>query len=264
MFAETARYRYPQATAPMSATAYAARTSRTRKPAPRAVIAACGRTGAGAGSGTGPTRPAARGGRRGACASRARPPSGSGTIAMRVATPSGQVDQLDVEHDRGDPLPGEEVLGGLAREALEAALGVLDVADDPDRRERVEQPAEHAPVAWLGGAHVRAVRLDAAAQGDVGVLERVDELRQLRRRRGHVGVGEDDEVALRGEHPRLDRGALAGVRDGHHAESSRVAVRGRAVSGRARTRSAVPSLLPSSTTRTSIRGCMPSGVGASR
>src|SRR5215218_3737544 len=59
-----------------------------------------------------------------------------------VAATAGKVDELDVEHDGGHELASEEVLRGVARERLEPALGVLDVADDPDRREEVEHGAQ--------------------------------------------------------------------------------------------------------------------------
>src|SRR3954468_22087730 len=75
-----------------------------------------------------------------------------------------EVDELDVEDDRCDLLTWEEVLCRLAGEALEAALGVLDVADDPDRREQVEQAAERTAVGGLRRPHVGTVRLDPAAE----------------------------------------------------------------------------------------------------
>jgi len=87
------------------------------------------------------------------------------------------MDDLDVEHDRGDPLQREQVVGRLAREALEARLRVRDVTDDPDRGEKVEQPAKGPAVARLGRPHVRAVRLDPATEGDIGRPERPRELR---------------------------------------------------------------------------------------
>ena len=64
--------------------------------------------------------------------------------------PAGEVDQLHVEDDAGDLLLGEEVLGRLAGEALEPALGVLHVADGPDRGEGVERPADRPAEAGLG------------------------------------------------------------------------------------------------------------------
>ena len=88
-------------------------------------------------------------------------------------------------------------LGSFPGEALEPALRVLDRADHPDRRELVERLAEHPPVPRLALAHVGAVRLDPAAERDVGRRERIDEQRELVRRGRHVGVGEDDEVGRR-------------------------------------------------------------------
>ncbi len=68
------------------------------------------------------------------------------------------------------------------------------------------------------------------------VGERRDEQRELVGRGRHVGVGEDDEVGRRGEHPGADRRALAAVRDAQHAQVSAVASPDRShASGRAAT-----------------------------
>ena len=144
----------------------------------------------------------------------------------RVAAPTREVDDLGVEDDAGRPLPREEVAPDLAAEALEAALRVGHVAGDPGARDEAEDPTEQAPVERLAGAPVGAVGLDPAAERDVVVDERRREQRQLVGRRGHVGVGEDDEVAGRGEDARGDRRALARVRSAQHAEPRRLA-RGR-------------------------------------
>ena len=78
---------------------------------------------------------------------------------------------------------------------------------------------EHPPVPRLRRAHVRAVRLDARAERDVVRLEGFDEQRELVGRRRHVGVGEDDEVGLRCEHPGAHRGALAAVGHDEHPQA---------------------------------------------
>ena len=67
----------------------------------------------------------------------------------RVAALAGQEDQFDVEHDARDLLAREQVVGDVAPEALEAALRVLDRADDPDRGEEVERLPEQPPVRRL-------------------------------------------------------------------------------------------------------------------
>jgi hypothetical protein len=85
----------------------------------------------------------------------------------------------------------------------------------------VENAAENAAEEWLRRPQVRAVRLDSAAQGDVGAIERGEEKRQLVRRRRHVGVGEDHAVAGRRKHPGTDRGPLARVRDAHRGQPRR-------------------------------------------
>ena len=69
----------------------------------------------------------------------------------------------------------------------------------------MEHPTKEAPEERLAGPHVAAVRLDPAAQRHVVVAERGDKQRNLVRRRGHVRVGEDHEVRVRGENPRPHR-----------------------------------------------------------
>src|SRR3954454_22622267 len=66
-----------------------------------------------------------------------------------VAPPPREEDDLDVEDDARDPLPTEQVMSGGAREALEPALGVLDGACDPGRREHMEGPTEQPSIARL-------------------------------------------------------------------------------------------------------------------
>ena len=99
------------------------------------------------------------------------------------------------------------------REALEAALGVLDRRRRPRPTRAGGRPCRAA--AGTRGwrlAHVGAVGLDPAAERDVAGRERLDEQRDLVGRRRHVRVGEDDEVARRREHAGPDRRALAAVR----------------------------------------------------
>ena len=93
---------------------------------------------------------------------------------VAVAAPADEEDQLHVEHDARDLLAGEDVAGDVAVEALEPALRVLDGADDPQRRERVERLAQRPPPARLRGAHVGAVGLDPGAVRGIGGLERLD------------------------------------------------------------------------------------------
>ena len=168
-----------------------------------------------------------------------------------VAAPPSEVDQLDVEDDARDLLAREQVVRGRPREALEPALRVLHRADDPDRREGMEDLAQQAPVARLGRAHVRAVGLDPRTERDVVIGQRRDEQRQLVGRRRHVRVGEDDQVGRRIEHPGPDRRALAAVGDAQEPQGRSRRARP-CLSGRASTMSAVASVLPSSTTRTSM------------
>ena len=82
-----------------------------------------------------------------------------------VAPPAGEVDELHVEDDAGDPLLGEEVVGRLAGEALEAALGVLDVADRPDRGERRGRPGPAAAGSRAGCAACRCRRAGSGCRG---------------------------------------------------------------------------------------------------
>ena len=66
-------------------------------------------------------------------------------------------------------------------------------------------------MARLRAAAIAAIGMDAASQRDVVRRQRIRQQRQLVRRRGQVGVGEDHVVGVRGEHARLDGAALAGV-----------------------------------------------------
>jgi hypothetical protein len=135
-----------------------------------------------------------------------------------IAASSRQVDELDVEHDARDPLPFEQVLGRLAGEPLEAALRVLDRPDDPRRGEEVERLAEDPAIQRLARPHVGTVRLDPRTEGHVVVGQGRDEQWELVGRRGHVGVGEDHELPVGGQHARPDGRALATVRDGQDAQ----------------------------------------------
>src|SRR5450432_3952048 len=58
-----------------------------------------------------------------------------------VPAPPGEMDELDVEDDARDLLALEQVVGGRAGKALEAALGVLDRPHDPDRGAGMEDLA---------------------------------------------------------------------------------------------------------------------------
>ena len=86
----------------------------------------------------------------------------------------------------------------------------------------MEDATEEAAIRRLGGAHVAAVGLDPASQGNIGRLQRGEELRELIGRRRHVGVGEDDQVAVGGKHPGPHRGTLAGVLGADQAEAWRL------------------------------------------
>ena len=141
-----------------------------------------------------------------------------------VAEPTREEDDLGVEDDATGQQSPEDVAPGGAAEALEAALGVRHVTGDPGSGDAPVDATERAPVERLRGAPVAAVRLDATAQRHVMIDQGFGEQRDLVRRRGHVGVGEDDELAVRGQDARGHGGALAGVRAAQDAESRRRAV----------------------------------------
>ena len=84
----------------------------------------------------------------------------------------------------------------------------------------MEDPAEGSAVPRLRGAHVRAVRLDPAAERDIRAPESFDECGELIRRRRHVGVERKmTNVAARARGcPPRTAGALAAV--GHCATAS--------------------------------------------
>ena len=138
-----------------------------------------------------------------------------GTIASTIAATAGEVDELHIEHDARDALALEQVVGRLALEALEPALGVLDRADHPDRGDEVEHLAEQPPIRGLALAHVRPVRLDPRSERDLVVVERGDEERQLIGRGGHVGIGEHEQVGIGSQHPGPDGRALPAM--GHRS-----------------------------------------------
>ena len=172
-----------------------------------------------------------------------------------VAAPPGEVDQLDVEDDARDPLRREQVVRGVAREPLEPALGVLDRADHPDRGEGVEHLAEQPPLGRAGSAHVGAVRLDPAAQRDVGGR------RAPRRAAGSWSGGVAMSASANttsslsaASMPARTAAPLPPCGDAQQptgrATARSTASRIPGGLARDRTRSAVPSVLPSSTTRT--------------
>ena len=170
----------------------------------------------------------------------------------RVATLAREVNDLGVEDDARDLLAREQVVRGLAREALEAALRVGHGTRDPGTSEGVEHPAQQPAVEGLARAPVGAVGLDAAAQRDVVVGQRIGSSGSWS---GGVAMSESAKTTRspwRVEHARLHGRALARVR----SRLMRVAgrrVRRRWPPGGPATMSAVSSVLPSSTTRTSTR-----------
>ncbi len=99
---------------------------------------------------------------------------------------------------------------------LKSTLGVLDRADNPDRREDVEYLAQQAAIWRLARPHVRAVGLDPGPQGNVMIRERRDQERELVRWCRHVRVSEDDQIRGRGQHPGAHSRALATVRHAQH------------------------------------------------
>src|SRR3990172_123176 len=72
-----------------------------------------------------------------------------------------------------------------------------------------------------GGGAAAAAGGDVRPRGRVVARERGEKLRDLGRRRGHVGVGEDEDVAVAGEHAGPDRGALAAARHAEELEAER-------------------------------------------
>ena len=114
-----------------------------------------------------------------------------------VAAPADEVDHLHVEHDARDLLAGEHVARDVPPEALEPALGVLDRARPPTP---TRAGGTSCPAAAASRAATRACpsrRAGSASRRRRRRLERLDEQRQLVGRRGHVGVGEHDQVARR-------------------------------------------------------------------
>ena len=87
------------------------------------------------------------------------------------------------------------------RKALNPLWVSANAAHDRGIGQAVEEPAEEAPVAGLGGAHVAPVRLDAGADDDVRPgVECGQQARGLLDGRREVGVGEEDVAPLAGQH----------------------------------------------------------------
>ena len=97
----------------------------------------------------------------------------------RVAALAREVNDLGVEDDAADLLAREQVVGGLAREALERRTAYPERAPSPTRRRELEDAAQQPAVERLTGTPVRAVGLDAAAQREVVVPQRVGQQGQL-------------------------------------------------------------------------------------
>ena len=91
----------------------------------------------------------------------------------------------------------------------------------------MEDPAEEPAIWRLAGAHVAAVGLDPAPEGDVRSRESRHELWELVGRGCHVGVGEDHDVARGRKHARANRRALAAMGLAHDPERDRGAIAAR-------------------------------------
>ena len=150
-----------------------------------------------------------------------------------VAAPPGEVDELDVEHDAGHPLAREHVVRRTPREALEAALRVLDGPDDPHRREQVERLARAGAGRAAGSCACPSRRAGSGCRGR----------RPRRSSAATSGTSSSGGVAMSasantirspvgGQHPGPDRGALAAVGHGDQRELGSLRVSG----GRARGR----------------------------
>src|SRR5207302_699829 len=134
-----------------------------------------------------------------------------GHLGDPVAVAARAQEKLHVEAEPGRLERGEERLGAGRAEGLESALGVGDLAEPGAAHDGVEHPPRPPAMAprpdtdrGIGERarpddHVRAV-----GEGGLEPLELAD-------RRGAVGVGEQPEVAVRGEHPGPHRRALAAV-----------------------------------------------------
>ena len=171
-----------------------------------------------------------------------------------VAAPPGEVDELDVEDDARDLLAREQVVRRPSRvKPLNPHWVSWTGPTTQTEASRWNALPEQPPVARLAaracpsrraGSGCRARRRGRPGpRRGAGAGRAAWPCRRRRRR----------QVRLGGEHPGPDGRALAAVR--HPGAQQRDARRaGRRGLGRARTSSAVPSVLPSSTTRTWIVG----------
>ena len=170
-----------------------------------------------------------------------------GHHGVPVAAPPDEVDDLDVEHDAGDHLASEDVARNLPVEALEPALRVLDRAHHPDGSQQVEGLAQGAPPGRLGLAHVGLpsgwIRLPYAASASrSGITSSASSS-------GGVAMSASANTTRSPRAASIPARTAAPLPPCGTARSS---ISPEAISARARTRSAVPSVLPSSTTSTWI------------
>ena len=87
-------------------------------------------------------------------------------------------------------------------ERLEPALCVLDVREEQPATEDCERSTADATPGRLRGAHIAALRPDAAPDRDVHARsEHSEELRGLIELRGEVGVQIENDIAGGGERP---------------------------------------------------------------
>jgi len=134
-----------------------------------------------------------------------------GHLGQREAPPFGQVEQLHVEGEAVETGGVKEVPGGIGPEGLEAALGVVVLAQQEGVGGQVDEPPTRL-TDTTGGHEGPRVGVAAAADDHVvAVLDKGHEVGDLCRRVREVGVGKGDCAPRRSCDACPDRRPLAAV-----------------------------------------------------
>ena len=120
-------------------------------------------------------------------------------------------EHLDVEPEPCRALERKYLVGKVASEHLEAALGVLEASDGHQTDDPVEYSAHQVPYDRLAEPS-RPLRLTRADDDVVALRHAVKKVVEVLHRHGHIGIAHEAKLALRLEHPMTDGESLAGGR----------------------------------------------------
>src|ERR1035437_3977321 len=134
-----------------------------------------------------------------------------GDLPDHQAPAPGAVEHFGVEFEAAADHGPEQFAADVTPEGLEAALGVMQTWQQQSLDEEVEDAAHRLAVDRLVDLDQAPVERPRADRDVSAVLDRADQRLSVGYRRREVGVGEEDDVALRCQDPGADRGALAKV-----------------------------------------------------